>query len=320
MSNNSRQREGPPPGGVAATATGPSRPRVVLARDAKCLQPEGRLDPAAVRGCLDSAMVHLTGKAPARRAWAALFGPKDRVAIKVNTLGHHTHPVVAEAIARSLVDAGLPPKNVLVWDRSSAELRRAGFQIVTDGEAPRCFGTDSVRAADTRVGYEADVATSGQIGSRYSAIVSRLATALVSAPVLKDHSLAGLSGGLKNFFGAIHNPNKYHDRNCDPYIADVVAHPWIRRKLRLVVVDATYAQYHGGPSRRGDHLWPLGALLVGTDPVAVDAVAADMLDRRRREAGLGDLASEGRPASHVLTAAARGLGVADLKRIQLVEV
>ena len=41
--------------------------------------------------------------------------------------------------------------------------------------------------------------------------------------VVKDHDLAGVSAGLKNWYGVIHNPNKYHDSCCDPYVADVVA-------------------------------------------------------------------------------------------------
>lgn len=298
----------------------PARPRVVIARDGQCLRPKRSLDPPAVRRMLDAALVRLTGKADAKAAWGCLVAPKDRVAIKVNTLGHPTHPLVAAAVADGVRRSGVPAQNVLLWDRSTAELRAAGFEIVTDGERVRCFGTDSVRAAGTRFGYEAEVATSGSIGSRFSTIVSRLATALISVPVLKDHSLSGLSGGMKNFFGAIHNPNKYHDANCDPFVADVSAHPWIRRKLRLVVVDATYAQYHGGPAQRPDRLWPLGALIVGADPVAVDAVSLDLLDKQRVAKGLKTLAAEGRPASHIATAAKRGLGVAELNGIEIVEV
>ncbi len=298
----------------------PAAARVVIAREGKCLKPPRGLDARLIRRMLDSAVTHLTGKNPAKAAWAGLFAAKDRVAIKVNTLGHHTHPVVAATVAECLLACGVPAENILIWDRSTAELRKAGFEIVTEGGKPRCFGTDSIRAEGTRFGYEAEVATSGAIGSRFSAIVSRWATALISAAVLKDHSLAGLSGGLKNFFGAIHNPNKYHDHNCDPYIADAAAHRWIRGKLRLIVMDATYAQYHGGPSERADCVWPMGALLVGTDPVAVDAVALDLLETHRRSKGLKDVAADGRPASHVATAAKKGLGVADLKSIQILEV
>ncbi len=296
------------------------RSRVVIVRDEKCLKPPRAVDPAAARKMLDAALARLTGRAAPAQAWGGLCKPGDRVGVKVNTLGLPTHPTVAAAIAACLVAAGVKARNVLVWDRSTAELKAAGYEIVTRGDAVRCHGTDAVREPNTVAGYEARVVTSGAVGSRYSTIVSRWATALINAPVLKDHSLSGLSGGLKNFFGAIHNPNKYHDDYCDPFIADVSMHPWISRKLRLVVVDATYAQYHGGPGTLPRARWPLAALILGTDPVAVDAVCLDLLDKQRKAKGLKPVAEDGRPAKHIRSAQLRHLGTADLKRIEIVEI
>ena len=215
-------------------------------------------------------------------------------------------PHVAAFVERVIEANGLPARVWITTDRREA-LRDADAVIAT-------FQVGGLQA------FEADVAISGSVGSRFSTIVSRFATALINVPVLKDHSLAGLSGGLKNFFGAIHNPNKYHDDHCNPFIADVCMHPWISRKLRLVVMDATYAQYHGGPGKVPRHRWPMGALLVGVDPVAVDSVSWQLLDEQRRVKGLKDLVADGRPPKHVLTAEKRNLGVADRKRIQIVEV
>jgi uncharacterized protein (DUF362 family) len=138
--------------------------------------------------------------------------------------------------------------------------------------------------------------------------------------VLKDHNLAGVSLGMKNFFGAIHNPNKYHDHNCDPYVADVVSHRFIRPKWRLTVCDATRAQYHAGPGYHPGFAWSLGGLIVGSDFVAVDAVGADLIDAQRKAKGLKPLAEENRPGRHVATAGARGLGVANLAEIERIEV
>ncbi len=76
----------------------------------------------------------------------------------------------------------------------------------------------------------ASPSTSGEIGSCFARLVSTTCTALVSFGVVKDHDLAGVSAGLKNLYGVIHNPNKYHDHNCDPYVADVANHPFVRRQ------------------------------------------------------------------------------------------
>ena len=93
---------------------------------------------------------------------------------------------------------------------------------------------------------EGEIESSGRIGSCFSRIVAEQVDALICVPVLKDHSLAGVSLGMKNYYGAIHNPNKYHDDHCDPFIVDVVSHRFIRSKWRLTVCDATRAQCHAG--------------------------------------------------------------------------
>jgi uncharacterized protein (DUF362 family) len=266
---------------------------------------------------LEGAMQRLIGAPTAAEAWARLFASKDRVGIKVNTLGLSTQPVVVDAIVQGLLQAGIQAENIIIWDRFDVELAQAGFKLNRSSRGVRCRGTDAERVGS---GYEKQVQVSGQIGSCYSKIVADEVDALISVPVLKDHNLAGVSLGMKNFYGAIHNPNKYHNDNCDPFIADVVSHDYIRRKWRLTVCDATRAQYHGGPAQHPGFAWPFGGLILSTDFVAADAVAADLLEQKRAQEGLPPLAEEERPAKHIHTAGDRGLGVADLSRIERVEV
>jgi len=197
------------------------------------------------------------------------------------------------------------------------ELLRAGYKLSKSGGAVQCRGTDAERYGS---GYQKQVESSGQIGSCFSRILAEEITALICVPVLKDHNLAGVSLGMKNFFGAIHNPNKYHDDNCDPYVVDVVSHRFIRPKWKLTVCDATRAQYHAGPTRNPEFAWPFGGLIVGTDFVAVDAVAADLLETQRKDKGLRSLKQEKRPTRHIATAGTRGLGTADLGKIERIDV
>ena len=193
----------------------------------------------------------------------------------------------------------------------------AGYKLNQSPRGVQCRGTDAERYGS---GYQTAIESSGRIGSCFSRIVAEEVTALICVPVLKDHNLAGASLGMKNFYGAIHNPNKYHADNCDPFVADVVAHRFIGPKWRLTVVDATRGQYHAGPARHPAYAWPFGGLIVGADFVAVDAVAADLLDAERQTRGLKSLADDKRPPKHIATAAARGLGTAELSRIERVEV
>ncbi len=266
------------------SATVAGRGEVLLARgEGVGKEPGGALDRALLQRWLGEMVVALTGAAGTVEAWSALF-PRDRsVGIKLNCLaGPRLAPrrELVQALIAGLGLAGVPPERIVVWERSDRELLRCGFAINTGGSEPRVYGTDS-RAA----GYESRIRSSGSVGSCFSRILTEQCDLLINVGVLKDHDLAGVSVGLKNLYGVIHNPNKYHDNACDPYVADLAAHPLIRRKLRLTVCDGTTAQCHGGPAYQAGWAWNFGGLLAGLDPVAVDRVGAGLIEERRVPAG-----------------------------------
>jgi len=65
-------------------------------------------------------------------AWASLVKPSDIVGIKVCANGaplFSTHPEVVETIIDGLRQAGVPPENIVVWDREAKLLKRAGFHF-----------------------------------------------------------------------------------------------------------------------------------------------------------------------------------------------
>ncbi|HUU82834.1 MAG TPA: DUF362 domain-containing protein [Phycisphaerae bacterium] len=307
----------PRPLSAGGDEAGKPKARVAIARDDALTT--GRVAEHAdlVRKLLDASMQKLTGAPNAATAWRQFFGKKDRVGIKVNTLGLSTQPAVVDAIVAGLGAAGVPAENITIWDRFDVELAAAGFNLNKSRSGVQCRGTDAERIGG---GYQGDIESNGHIGSCFSRIVADDVNALICVPVLKDHNLAGVSLGMKNFYGAIHNPNKYHDHNCDPYVSDVVSHRFIGPKWRLTVCDATRGQYHAGPGRHAGFAWPFGGLIVSDDIVAADAVGAELLDEKRRVEGLESLAAEKRPPKHIATAGARGLGVADLSRIERIEV
>jgi uncharacterized protein (DUF362 family) len=296
---------------------GPAGPRVVIARDEALTRGSVDEHRALLQKLLDAAMQKLTGAKDAASAWREIIKPQERVGLKVNTLGLSTAPVVVDAIVAGVRQAGVPAENIVIWDRFDTELGKAGFKLNKSGRGVQCRGTDAERIGS---GYQDQVETSGQIGSSFSKIIAEDVDAVISVPVLKDHNLAGVTLGMKNFYGAIHNPNKYHDQNCDPYIVDVVSHRFVARKWRLTICDGLRAQYNAGPGTHPGFAWVFGGLLVGRDFVAVDAVGADLLEARRKEAGLKSLAEEGRPPKYLATATARGLGESDVRKIERVEV
>lgn len=268
------------------------------------------------QGILDRGLCRLLSADKPAEAWKRLFRADDVVAVKVNTLGGRNlspgYPLIT-AIVRGLGLAGIRPEQVIVWDRSSRELQRAGYPVNTSGPGLKVFGTDALQN-----GYGAQIEQAMSVGSCFSRILTQYCTAVINVGVLKDHDLAGLSALLKNFYGVIHNPNKYHDGNCSPYVAHVSTHPAIRNKVRLHVVDAPVGQYHGGPAFHSGRTWPFHGLLLATDGVAADRIALGHIERQRSQAGLKTLAAEKRYPAWLDVAAQLGLGVGNPASIQVV--
>jgi uncharacterized protein (DUF362 family) len=125
---------------------------------------------------------------------------------------------------------------------------------------------------------------------------------------------------MKNMYGAIFNPNKFHGNRCDPFVADLCSHPLVRGKLRLSVCDASRVQAHNGPAFFPRYAREYGGLLLSRDPVALDACGWALIDGLRREMGLPILAEAGREPSYIRTASRLGLGRADPSQIRRVEL
>jgi len=287
---------------------------VIIAQRPGAVRSDGTLDTTILASMVSSSLCRLTGASVISEAWRSLFKPSEIIGIKVNAVGGPgicTHPLLVSLIARQLADAGIPEHHIVIWDRLSNELERGGYTIQRSGSGIRCFGTDN--------DYETNIETAGSIGSCFSRIIASC-DALINIPVLKDHDLSGVSLGLKNFYGAIHNPNKYHDNHCDPFIADLNTHPYIKNKHRLTIIDGLRAQYNGGPSCKQQWQWHYAGLILSRDPVAADAIGTAIIEKKRQEQGLPSLADSDRPPLHIRTAAQRGLGTDNTNAISQVQV
>jgi uncharacterized protein (DUF362 family) len=146
-----------------------------------------------------------------------------------------------------------------------------------------------------------------------------MVSASISLAVLKDHGMAGVTAGMKNYFGAIHNPNKYHDSNCNPFVAELFETDFIRKKHRLTILDCLLVQYHRGPSYHPRWTEKYEALLFSLDPVAADFVGWQLIEKLRAGNGLPSLEEEKREPLYLRTAERMGLGKANLSEIQLIE-
>lgn len=245
-----------------------------------------------------------------------LFANDDVVGIKVNTLGGpgiSTRVEAVEILSGLMNDSGIPKEKHLIWDRHDRELKAVGYTLKTRG-GPLCFGTDH-----TGVGFSKQLVSRGSIGGLLSRILTDYCSGFVNFPVLKDHGVAGITCSLKNHYGSIHNPNKYHDNSCDPYIADLNGLEQIRTRQRLIIVDCLRVQFHGGPAYHSSWAADYGALLFGTDPVAIDTVGYGIVEDLRRNAGIEPLKGSRREPIHIKRSAQYGLGNNDTDKIEMKE-
>jgi uncharacterized protein (DUF362 family) len=110
----------------------------------------------------------------------------------------------------------------------------------------------------------------------YSATVAE-AEVLISMPKFKTHHWAGVTLSLKNLFGTLPGvcygwpKNELHHRGIDNSIIDIA----LTRTPELAIVDGIIGMEGDGPlNGQSRHM---GTLIMGNDPLAVDATCARMM-------------------------------------------
>jgi hypothetical protein len=147
------------------------------------------------------------------------------------------------------------------------------------------------------------------------------ATALVNVRPLRTHHWSGVGTCLKNYIQFVPDPWSYHDEGCSP-LGKIWTYPMVKGKTRLNILSALTPQFYGRGAHFFDkrYVWPYKGLIVGTDPVAVDAVGAHLL-QVKRIAFFGEDKALDVPPVHIVAAEKKyHLGVSDLSRIQLIKL
>src|SRR2546429_7129931 len=78
--------------------------------------------PEPIRRMVENGMVAFTGKPDEKSAWLSLVSTNDKIGIKVfaSHASSGTRKPVVEAIVRGLLNAGIPAKQITIWDRRLA--------------------------------------------------------------------------------------------------------------------------------------------------------------------------------------------------------
>jgi len=291
--------------------------RVVMASHNRIVDSSEQINSKIVRTVVDEALIALTNSASVQDAWTQIF-PRlqsaDVIGIKVNCINRRlsSHPQVVYAIAQSLEESlQINPNNIIIWDRTSRELKRAKYTHNMTDKGVRCLGTSD------KIGYDksfaVDVGNKRQV--HLSNILTRMCTYLINVPVLKDHGTAGVTLSLKNHYGSIDRPGSCHGSGCDPYIANLNNAAQISEKTKLILCDALYGIYRNGP--HGSPQWISRQILASTDPVALDYTGMTLIDEQRREK---DMTPASKRTKYLHTAEALRLGNNDPKYIDMVKV
>mgnify|MGYP001090956662 CR=1 FL=1 len=272
---------------------------------------------SVVNDMVDRGVMALTGTSTRADAWRALIPNYSGgiVAIKVNfnnsQLGNLInaliHPV--NAVIQGLLDIGVPAQNIRIYDatrpiptyfRNGCLYTGVQFYDVNSASFP-------VQVSFSRPGIPAEYLASAVVDAAY----------LINVPIMKGHSITGVTLGFKNHLGTINNPlglheyvapmwGQYYDPNYNPMV-DIYLTSHIRHKTVLVLGDGLFGSRdntNSVPTRwtTFGNQFP-NSLFFARDPVAADCVMYDLL------------AAEGCPyawdeaTDHLRLAAAAGLGV-----------
>jgi len=146
-------------------------------------------------------------------------------------------------------------------------------------------------------------------------------TALVNARPLRTHHWSGVGTCLKNYIQFVPDPPSYHDEGCSP-LGKIWTYPLVKGKTRLNILSCLTPQFYGRGANFFDrrYVWPYKGLIVGTDPVAVDAIGAHLLQTKRVGFFGEDRALDVPPVHIVVADKKYHLGVSDLSQIQLIKL
>jgi hypothetical protein len=319
-------------GGFAWAAGPPVQSRVVMVEDAQAtsaFEPQ----PAIVQDMVNRAVSKLAGKDDVVQAWRAILSTQDVVGLKVFCApgpASGTRPAVVGAVVRGLLAAGLPSRNIVIWDKQLADLRAAGFDDLAQRYDVRLAGS-AERGYDEKTFYEKELMgelVSGDLefdkyGTKTGrkSYVSKLLTGdltrIITITPLLNHNLAGATGNLYSLAaGSVDNFVRFESQaaRLAEAVPEIYALPALSDHVALSITDALVGQYEGETTSSLHYAKALNQIWVSKDPVALDVLAIQELDREREARKM----SAGKPNAELYhNAAMLELGVDDPAKVQI---
>jgi len=281
-----------------------SAARVVVVRDPQAMEVfEPRLE--VLRRMVARGLTNITEKANVAAAWQSLVSTQDIIGLKVYCSPgpiSGTKPAVVAAVVESLLQAKIPTNHIIVWDKRLVDLKNAGYPELAarygiSVEASLSNGYDEKTFYDTPLlGHllwgDLEFGKSEENLGRKS-YVSRLLTTkitkIVNISPLLNHHAAGVCGNLFSLaIGSVDNTMRFES---DPgklasAVPEIFALPALGDRTVLNIVDALICQYQGEQTMLLHYSRTLGELRFSKDPVALDVLSVQELEKQRRLAGM----------------------------------
>jgi len=147
------------------------------------------------------------------------------------------------------------------------------------------------------------------------------ATVLINARPARTHHWSGMGGCIKNYIMFVPSPPAYHGDSCAD-LATIWKDYNLKEKTKLNILLMLTPLFHGiGPHHYSKkYVWEYNGILVGQDPVAVDATGVRVLQAKRRQF-FGEERPLQPPAKHIFLADTKHhLGVSHPDKIELIKL
>ncbi len=209
--------------------------------------------------------------------------PGQRVLVKPNLLlpsdparAIVTHPTVVRAVVKLAHEAG---GRVIIADNPATPLPHSAWSAAYDKAGWAAVAAETDAELNTHIIPQQHPHPEGRLLKRVD-VSSFLTEAdvVLSLPKLKTHGLMRFTGAVKNLFGVVPGPLKfgYHVKlqTVDRF-AEMLLDLASFVRPALTVMDAVVGMDGDGPS--AGRPFPIGAVLAGTNPVAVDVAALTLV-------------------------------------------
>ncbi len=264
-----------------------------------------------------------------------------------------SRPSLVDEITLGLLQAGV--KEVIVWDKYQEEMQRSGYRLSENkryrlesiipgaGFSEELFYVneylgrliwgdllfrkvikkeDLLKLAEKAANQkeEEGVGVEDQMSNKsyFTTLMTKRCQKIVNLASFMDHDTLGIWGCNSSLaISSVDNTRRFTNLSNagDPAIAEILDRDLFRKKVVLHVMDGMVAQFAGGPIFTPHFAKPLGFLMMGQDPVAIDTLVLEQIQKGRKIFKVNPVGDQAR---HLNSCAEAGLGEGDLKKIKVI--